>query len=207
MMDEQKESGQFIKKETMLIFCIFCLVIGFLGGIVFSVYKSPAQAPAVGVPAGQGQPQQGQAITPEMTKQFLDLEREVAANPGNGEAWTQLGHLYFDTNQYKKAITAYNKALEINPSNADVLTDLGVMYRKDGNPTEAIASFDKAIAVNPMHETSRFNKAIVLLYDLKDKDGAVKAWEELVKANPMAAAPNGKLVSEIVEEMKKADNK
>lgn len=203
MMNGHKEAGQFVKKETMLTFCLLCLVIGFLGGIVFSVYKSPGQAPSSGTPTVQ--PQQSQGISPDMAKQFLELEREVAANPKNVEAWTQLGHLYFDTNQIKKAINAYNKSLELNPDDPDVLTDLGVMYRRDGDPAQAVATFDRAIAVNPLHETSRFNKAIVLLYDMKDKEGAIKAWEELIKANPMAAAPNGKLVSEIVEELKQSD--
>jgi cytochrome c-type biogenesis protein CcmH/NrfG len=39
-------------------------------------------------------------------------------------AWIQLGQVYFETNQYKRAIAAYRKALTIEPDNANVLTDL-----------------------------------------------------------------------------------
>ncbi len=122
-------------------------------------------------------------------------------NPQNVEAWTNLGHLYYDSDQVEKAITAYNKSLALAPDNADVLTDLGVMYRRAGNPRQAIASFDRAIQVNAKHETARFNKGIVLLYDLKDQAGAIAAWQGLVSLNPMATAPNGQLVSEIIKEI------
>ncbi|PKN15755.1 MAG: hypothetical protein CVU68_13545, partial [Deltaproteobacteria bacterium HGW-Deltaproteobacteria-3] len=103
--------------------------------------------------------------------------------------------------QADKAINAYSKSLALAPNNADVLTDLGVMYRRAGNPQQAIASFDRAIQVNAKHETARFNKGIVLLYDLKDQSGAIDAWQELISLNPMATAPNGQLVSEILKEI------
>lgn len=142
-------------------------------------------------------------ITDEQSRQIVSLEAEVQKSPRNVEAWTNLGHLYFDTDQPEKAITAYTKSLALAPNNADVLTDLGVMYRRVGKPRDAIASFDQAIQANDKHETSRFNKGIVLLYDLKDQPGAVAAWQGLVAINPMATGPNGKMVSEIIKEFQK----
>jgi len=125
----------------------------------------------------------------------------VAVNPTNVNAWTQLGHVYFDTNNPPKAIRAYEKSLELNPNNPDVLTDLGVMYRRNGQPDKALATFDQAIAIAPNHEQSRFNKGIVLRYDMNDVEGARKAWEELLKINPNAVAPNGIPVSEAIKSL------
>ncbi|MBI5557742.1 MAG: tetratricopeptide repeat protein [Deltaproteobacteria bacterium] len=192
----------YIKKETMWFVALVALAFGFLSGIVFSVYKSgtPTSAPV----SQQSAQQQSQPQIPdaEITKTILALEKEVLANPGNIEAWTQLGNYYFDSEQFSKAIEAYNKSLALNPNDANVLTDLGVMYRLNGNPAQAIASFDKAITLNPDHTTARFNRGIVLFYDLKDREAAMATWEELVKLHPDAKAPNGQLVSEIITSIK-----
>lgn len=189
-----------VKKEIVILIGLCCLIIGFLSGIVFSIYKTPASAGGAKVTTGQPEAQAGK-LTDEQAQHLLQLEREVQKNPENVEAWTNLGHLYFDSDQADKAITAYNKSLALAPNNADVLTDLGVMYRRAGNPQQAVASFDRAIQVNAKHETARFNKGIVLFYDLKDQPGAIAAWQGLVSLNPMATAPNGQLVSEILKEI------
>jgi len=195
---EESPAGVY-KKEVVLVIGLCCLIIGFLAGIVFSIYKAPANGGPAKVATGQPGPQAGK-LTAEQAQRLLQLELEVQKTPENAEAWTNLGHLYFDSDQADKAITAYNKSLALAPNNPDVITDLGVMYRRAGKPQEAIASFDRAVQVNPKHETARFNKGIVMFYDLKDQAGAIAVWQELVGLNPMATAPNGQLVSELLKD-------
>ena len=77
------------------------------------------------------------------------------------------------------------------------------MYRRSGQPQEAIKAFDKAIEVDPKHETSRFNKGVVLMHDMNDMKGAIEAWEGLLQINPVAVAPNGQSVDQMVTSMKK----
>jgi cytochrome c-type biogenesis protein CcmH/NrfG len=197
-MVDKVSNGQ-VKKETALLIAVVAVVTGFLGGIVFSVYytgssqtvQSSAPSPPSSSPA--------QGFTSQQAAGILALEKEVAANPGNATAWIQLGHIYFDTNKPAKAIRAYEKSLELQPNNPDVLTDLGVMYRRNGQPEKAIESFDQAIALAPRHEQARFNKGIVLKYDLNDREGAIHAWEELLKINPAATLSNGQPVSEAIK--------
>ena len=76
------------------------------------------------------------------------------------------------------------------------------MYRRSGRPQKALESFDKAIALNPAHQVSRFNKGIVMIHDLKDIPGGIAAWEELLKINPLAMAPNGQSVDELVTQFR-----
>lgn len=190
----------YVKKETTWFVALVALAMGFLGGIVFSVYKT-GSPPAV--PQQQGQVQSQAAPPAQNTSAILALEKEVLTNPDNREAWVHLGNYYFDNHKFDKAINAYTKALELNPNDVNVLTDLGVMYRRSGDPRKAIASFDKAIALAGDHPTPRFNKGIVLLNDLNDVEGALQAWEELVKQHPDATAPNGKLVTEVIAEIRK----
>jgi len=189
----------------MLLVAFICLIIGFLGGIAFSVYK---QVPAFPVNTGgqspqMAQPQQPQGPTEEQLTMIRHLESETSRNPQDHQLWIQLGNAYFDTHQPKNAIQAYMKALELSPDNADVWTDLGIMYRRDGQMDKAIGAFDKAIAVDPNHEPSRFNKGLVLMHDLNDRDGAIKAWEGLIEINPDAIAPGGRqTIKQLMDRLK-----
>ena len=200
MAKQKSPEGNFVKKETMFVVALITLVVGFLGGIFYSAMQSgPTGSVQTASAPPQQQQQQQPGLTNEQARSILQLEQEVAVNPTNVEAWTQLGHVYFDTSNFAKAIVAYEKSLELRPDVPDVLTDLGVMYRRNGQPDKALAAFDKAGTVDPRHEQSRFNKGVVLRYDLNDREGAMKAWEELLKINPNALAPNGQPVSEAIK--------
>jgi len=203
MAKQKNPEGNFVKKETMLVVALITLVVGFLGGVFYSALQS---GPTGGVqtasaPPQQQQQQQAPGLTSEQARDILQLEQEVAVNPTNVDAWTQLGHVYFDTSNFAKAIRAYEKSLELRPDEPNVLTDLGVMYRRNGQPDKALGAFDRAIAVDPGHEQSRFNKGVVLRYDMNDREGALKIWEELLKINPNALAPNGQPVSEAIKSL------
>jgi cytochrome c-type biogenesis protein CcmH/NrfG len=205
-MGKQKETdGQYVKKETMLVVALVAVIVGFLGGVVFSAYKSGVGLDG-SAPGSSGQTAQKQDISNKLAQEINDLEKELSLHPENIETLIRLGNLYFDTEQPGKAIMAYNKALELNPGNPDVLTDLGVMYRRKGQPLEAIKVFDKAIKIDPRHEASRFNKGVVLLHDLNDSEGAIRAWEELVEVNPFARANGDELVLKLIEKIKGRDN-
>ncbi len=188
----------YVKKETMMLVALIAFVIGFMGGIIFYIFKSDSN------PALQQQ-SQVQQQTNQDESAIMALEQEALANPNNRQAWVTLGHKYFDTQNFDKAIFAYNKALELNPNDANVLTDLGVMYRRSNRPDDAIDAFNKAIAIDPSHPTSRFNKGVVFLFDKKDKEAGLAVWQELVDINPEATAPDGKLVSEIIATLRAKD--
>lgn len=190
-------SGNYVRRETLLIVTFLALAVGFFGGVVFAVFKSDSKAPVASAPVQTGTP------APAATDQIAALEREARANPSDANAWIRLGNAYFDSNQYEASINAYRKSLELNPGNPNVWADMGVMYRRSGKPEEAIKAFDQAIAADPKHEVSRMNKGIVLLHDLNDFDGAIEAWEGLLEVNPIAMAPNGVSIDQMVTELKK----
>ena len=194
------DTSQYAKKETLYLACLLALAVGFFGGVMFGIFKSGPPGPVQSaVPV---QPTPIPQSSADRSNEIAALEREVAANPSNVAAWISLGNNYFDTEQPEKSIQAYNKALELAPNNANVWTDLGVMYRRSGRPQEAIKAFDKAIEADPKHETSRFNKGIVLMHDLNDIKGAIAAWEGLLQINPVAVAPSGQSVDQMVVSMK-----
>jgi tetratricopeptide (TPR) repeat protein len=197
-------TNKTIKKDSLLMYIAIAFIAGFLAGAAFSVYKmGPSQNPAVsGQPQGGPSTEQQEQMSAQQTEAITHLEAEVTANPDKFSSWTQLGNLYYDTGQYQSAIKAYEKSLELHSGDGNIWTDLGVMYRRTKNPQKAIESFNKAIEIEPTHETSRFNKGIVLLYDLNDSDGAIAAWEELLRINPEAKAANGTHIHNIVDQIK-----
>jgi cytochrome c-type biogenesis protein CcmH/NrfG len=198
-LDKEGYRNGYVKKETMLIVAFVALLVGFFSGVVFVSLKSgmvrqpPRQeASKPPIDAGKG-----------FTERIAPLEDEVSRNPDNIQAWIQLGNHYFDADQPRQAIRAYERALALEDNNPDVWTDLGVMYRRDGRPQEAIEAFDKAMTLDPLHEVSRFNKGIVLMHDLNDQKGALGAWEALLAINPNAKASNGQTLRDLVERVKR----
>jgi cytochrome c-type biogenesis protein CcmH/NrfG len=204
------EKNNLVKKESLFYALLMGLVIGFIGGAVFASYKlgpetihdHPEDAAAAAPAKAQLDSQAKEAIS--------NLEAEVTANPDSVEAWTRLGHLYYDTEQVENAIKAYTKSLELQPGNADVWTDQGVMYRRNKQPQKAIESFERAYAMQPDHVPSRLNKGIVLLYDLNKPEEAIAIWEELLAINPQVKMNNDLTLQDAIKKIKeqmKTDSK
>jgi len=182
-----------MKKETVILYVVIALVVGFVGGATVGilwmtkgtektamVQKPPMAPPGAPAPAAAPPPRD----TIEATSQIQTLKEIVKKDPKNLPAWVELGNLYFDTDQPKEAIEAYGQYLAIKPNNADVRTDMGIMYRKLGQFDKAIQEFKKAAQSDPKHVNSRYNIGLVLLHDKQDIQGAVKAWEEYLKVDP-----------------------
>jgi cytochrome c-type biogenesis protein CcmH/NrfG len=203
MGKNEKEGGSTVKKETMLLVALFALIAGFLGGVVFGVYKSETLKPFQNAMFSQPA-EKGRGISAERAAQIFELEKKTQEAPSDVAAWTKLGNLYFDTGSYKKAISAYTKSLALNPKNTDVMTDLGIMFRRTGRPRKAIELFDKAAKIDPRQETALYDKGIVLMHDLNDIPGAVEAWEELLKRNPEATSPTGQPIKNLVKTLRKS---
>lgn len=195
MGKRQAATQDLVKRQTLVTSVVIALMVGFFSGLVFGVYKSSGRLP---VETAGNQP------TQDDRKRMLQvLVDRVKKNPQDAASWTQLGNFHFDADRFNEAIEAYEKALDIQPANAMVLTDLGIMYRRIGKPAEAVRRFDEAISADPKLENPRYNKGIVLLHDLNDREGAITAWEGLLQVNPLAMAPNGQSVDELIIRFRK----
>lgn len=168
-----------MKKET-IVFVVVALVVGILGGVIYSNWKRDAAPqtsdgsppPAAGVPVVNYQ------------QQIAMLEGIVAREPDNRNAWVQLGNNYFGADQPIKAIEAYEKALELGPDDPNVITDQGTMFRRVGWYDRAVANFQRAAQLDPNHLQSRYNLGIVYRYDLQNFAAAADAWESFLALNP-----------------------
>ncbi|OEU71331.1 MAG: hypothetical protein BA864_12910 [Desulfuromonadales bacterium C00003093] len=166
-----------MKKETLL-FVAIALVVGVLLGIIFSNAKRDKQ-PTATAPAAAPVP----VPAVNYPQQITMLEGIVAKEPENRNAWIQLGHNYFDSDQPMRAVEAYDKALKIEGNDANILTDQGVMYRRLGWFDKAIKNFEQAYRLNPKHQQSLYNLGVVYRYDLQDFPKAVEIWEKFLVIN------------------------
>ncbi len=180
---------------------LVCLAIGLVIGYLFR--GSESQAPAV-ISSAQSQqaggggaampgpgtipgsmPSAQSQMTPEMLQQaaqpFLNA---VKQNPNDTDALTKLGNLYYDAQQYPKAIDYYGQVLAKDPNNVNVRTDMGTAIWYMGDPDRALSEFAKSLAISPNHPQTLFNVGIVKWQGKKDPKGAVAAWEQLLKNNP-----------------------
>ena len=174
-----------MKKEKAILLIIVAFLAGFIIGAISGIKFYAAQrGESAAVPHEHEGGPPGPQAKPNLTQEIAQLEDVLKRDPNNLQALVSLGNAYFDTNQYNKAIDAYQRALKIDPKNADVRTDMGIMYRSIKDYDSAVREFRQAAKDNPTHINSRFNLAIVLQSDKKDIPGAILAWEDFLKVEP-----------------------
>ncbi|MBM3299746.1 MAG: tetratricopeptide repeat protein [Deltaproteobacteria bacterium] len=163
-----------MKRSRSVISLTVVFVAGFLSGILFSAWKLEK----LEHPSDNKQVAQKQQDAKEVLRgRIADTERMLARDPNNLAALVQLGNDQFDAGNYEAAIAAYERALKIEPRDPDVITDMGIALRRAQRPLEAVGAFRKALEADPNHPLAMFNLGLVLRDDLKDYDGALKAWE------------------------------
>jgi tetratricopeptide (TPR) repeat protein len=195
---QARQSGPAAPNKAVLVGAGF--IAGLVVGMVIMNFVGPS-----GSTGGSGAPAPitgGQQPGPDRVKLSRDiaqLEEIVRKDPGNYQAWVQIGNDYFDIGEAKKSVDAYQKALAIKGDDPNVLTDMGVMYRQLKDFQKALAAFRKAAAVSPTHPQSRLNIGVVLLHDLNDPKAAITAWEEFLRVAPND--PNAENIRRTIAEM------
>ena len=175
---------------TAVIGLLIGIFVGYVvgqkqGAVPVSAAPAGAAATAPGLPGTVPPPPEGgrtqATANPRLMEQARELERLVAQDPENYTHLVQLGNVYYDLSNFAKAADYYERARAIRDDSADVLTDLGVSYRELGRAKEAVQLFDRAAELKPEHWQSRYNAAVVLLFDLDDPTGAQRELDELKK--------------------------
>jgi len=161
------------------------LIIFFLGVAVFFLSACKEE-----VPQAEGK----KRIRAELLKTTRSKEdhQESISNfkellkkePNNLVVLISLGNAYFDMGMDVEAIHYYLQSLSIYPDNVTVRTDLGTSYRRIGQPDKALQQYHESLKVDPRHSTTRYNIGVVLLWDKKDVEGAIRVWKELLRIDP-----------------------
>jgi len=157
------------------IFLLFGLLLALAAVLSFSGCKKKEPP----VQAGEVEPIRLNAVA-----EIENYKKILRKDPNNLQALVGIGNLYFDTKQDLLAIENYRKALAMDPTNTNVRTDMAVCYRRSGNPVQAVEELKKAISTTPRHAQSRYNLGVILIQDMHDVEGGIKAWEALLENVP-----------------------
>lgn len=99
------------------------------------------------------------------------------------QTWVGRGAALYFLEQYKEALSAFEKAAKLNPNNAEVWEGQGrTLYELDRNE-EAVTAFDKAIALNS-DNFSLWNLRGEALAELKRFNEALASWEKATQLKP-----------------------
>ena len=129
-----------------------------------------------------------------------ELVAKTQADPGDAEAWQELGFAYFAQEQFGDAVTAYEGAVQADPESAILWSALGEarIYASERDPLPAAATeaFEKARALDPADERARYFLAVRKDLD-GDHEGAIADWLALLEDTPPGAPWESNLVRTI----------
>jgi tetratricopeptide (TPR) repeat protein len=112
------------------------------------------------------------------------LQQALDRDPENPQILTELGNLYYDRQEWDRAIAMYEKARRKAPKDPNLLSDLGAAHRNRGEFDLAIAFFQKAREADPNHWQSLLNWTLVEAFDLNDRKAAQPLLDEVKKRYP-----------------------
>jgi tetratricopeptide (TPR) repeat protein len=103
--------------------------------------------------------------------------------PNDLDALRGVGNVYYDFEEFDKAIDYYQKYLQLNPDDPSVRTDLGTMYLYSNEADRAITEYQAVIAKKPEFFQAYFNLGIAY----QEKGETNTARDFLVKAKSLTA--------------------
>jgi len=112
------------------------------------------------------------------------LLEKLKSDPKNAQLQNQIGLVYENAHQFKVAAGYFEKSLESDPKNVGVRADYASCLYYTGDVDGALAQLNQSLVYNPTHGGTLMNLGIIKWQAKKDADGAVAAWEKLLKYNP-----------------------
>jgi cytochrome c-type biogenesis protein CcmH/NrfG len=212
---EDKATATWTASQTYIMAAV-CLLIGVLVGYLVRGSAKPVvqvpttsaevQQPASAPPHGMGQ--QRMPTLDEMKhmadKQAGPLLAKLKTDPNNVELLNKTALTYKGAHQFKEAITYFQKALDVDPKNVPIRTDMASCMYYTGDADGALVELNKSLTYDPKHAGTLMNVGIIKWQGKKDVNGAVAAWEKLLKLNP--DFPQKNVIEHLITEARQQQN-
>lgn len=130
-------------------------------------------------PVGQKKAEQPDS---RFREELRDLNLKLLENPNDYQVNVRIANLYFDSQEFIKAISHYKRALEVKHGDPNVIIDLGVSFFNINQPDSAISYINSALSIHPDHVQGLFNAGIVH-YNMGNYDTAIALWTKLIDAH------------------------
>lgn len=121
----------------------------------------------------------------------LDLlggEEEITETK-NPEVWNKKGNIHFQNADYDKAISAYNKAIELDRSFGWPYSNLALTYLTMGKFAEAILLYQKSASLlqKTEEQAASWNSLGNIYRHLNDYENALNAYQKADELDPLNA--------------------
>jgi tetratricopeptide (TPR) repeat protein len=124
------------------------------------------------------------AVPPVDETRAADLRQAAEQAPADVQVRIDLGNLYFYAQRFEEAVPWYEAVLALESEAVDVSTDLALAYYYLEDTDRALAQFDRSLEIDPAHPKTFLSIGMVRAFGNRDLDGAMAAWEEVVRVAP-----------------------
>ncbi len=104
-------------------------------------------------------------------------------DPNSGQAYNNLGIVYFDQRQFEKAATSYRRAIEIFGGYAEAHNNLGNALRALGKGDDAIGAYERALEIRANYPEA-YNNLASVLRDQRKFDQAELSYQRAISLRP-----------------------
>lgn len=132
-------------------------------------------------PHANGMPANGQQKTLSVAEMVGKLEQRMKQNPKDAKGWNMLARSYIYLREYKKAVGAYEKLVQLVPNHPQILSDyadvIGVTQGGSlkGKPHELL---QKALTLDPNNLKALWLSG-TYYYQQKEYKRAIQLWQRL----------------------------
>jgi cytochrome c-type biogenesis protein CcmH/NrfG len=192
-------------RSESIVFALAGVAFGLIAGWVIGSQQTAPRAPAAPAQASAAEPAAetaGTRATLLDEAQVTALKSVAGREPSNARPRAQLGNLYFDAERYGEAIQWYGEAVKLAPSDVNISTDLGICYYYTNQPDKALEQFEHSLQLDPNHAKTLLNVGIVRAFGKQDLDGAVQAWQQVMKLSPNS--PEGQAAKRALDSLQSA---
>ncbi len=102
---------------------------------------------------------------------------------------------------FKEAVGYYDKALRVDPKNVAIRTEMASCMYYNGDIDGAISQLQQGLHYDPKDANSLFNLGMIKWQGKQDAQGALAAWQELLKSNPQLSADRKATVQKLIAEV------
>lgn len=173
---------------TVAALCLLCgLGVGYfvLGRTPGTVLRTARPVATTSLTTLPGHPR----LTLDQMKQMADLQassllEKSKSDPQNAALLIQIAAIYQAAHQFRDASGYFEKALKTDPKNASARTELASCLYYSGDIDGALAQLTEALRYNPKNVNALFNLGMIKYRGKHDSQGAISAWQQLLKSNP-----------------------
>jgi len=186
MIDESAESYSrtaMTRIEPLPLVVSLGVACGLMGWVVWS--QRPVEP--VTVANASSSVESGPVVPPVDETRAAELRQAAEQSPADTQARVDLGNLYFYAQRFEEAVPWYEAVLELEPDEVDVSTDLALAYYYLEDTERALAQFDRSLEIDPAHPKTFLSLGMVRAFGNRDLDGAMAAWEEVLRVAPGSA--------------------